>query len=47
MDGAWHASIIEWQDDSSDNKTFDMDFRIKHPLFGQVFCYKGRFTTET
>jgi len=42
-----HASIIEWQDDSSDNKTFDMDFRIKHPLFGQVFCYKGRFTTES
>jgi len=41
-----HASIIEWQDDDSDDQTFDMDFRIKHPIFGEVFCYKGRFTTK-
>ncbi|MCF6288054.1 MAG: DUF4166 domain-containing protein [Proteobacteria bacterium] len=40
-----HASIIEWQADADDEQTFDMDFRIKHPLFGEVFCYTGRFTT--
>ena len=41
-----HASIVEWQEDCCDNKTFDMDFRIKHPIFGELFCYKGRFTTQ-
>lgn len=41
-----HASIVEWQEVNSDNQTFNMDFRIKHPLFGEVFCYKGQFTTH-
>lgn len=41
-----HASIIEWQAEGNDDYTFDMDFRIKHPLFGELFCYKGKFTTE-
>lgn len=41
-----HASIIEWQAEDADAQTFNMDFRIKHPLFGELFCYKGRFTTK-
>lgn len=41
-----HASILEWQAGNTDDQTFDMDFRIKHPLFGELFCYKGRFTTK-
>ncbi len=41
-----HASIIESEFDETDSQTFVMDFRIKHPLFGEVFCYKGRFKTE-
>lgn len=40
-----HASIIEWQEENS-AETFNMDFRIKHPLFGELFCYKGQFTTN-
>ncbi len=41
-----HVSILEWQTEDSDEQTFNMDCRIKHPLFGELFCYKGRFTTE-
>ena len=37
-----HASIIET---AVDEKTFDMDFRLKHPLLGEIFSYKGQFTT--
>lgn len=41
-----HASIIESAYHADDKYTFDMDFRIKHPLFGEVFSYKGRFVTQ-
>lgn len=33
-----HTSIIE---SGSDNNYFQMDFRLTHPLFGQVFRYSG------
>ncbi|MBL4772628.1 MAG: DUF4166 domain-containing protein [Alcanivoracaceae bacterium] len=42
-----HASIIESEHKIGDDQTFDMDFRIKHPLFGEVFCYKGWFITKS
>jgi len=41
-----HASIIESEFRQDDTQTFIMDFRIKHPLFGEVFCYKGKFKTK-
>ncbi|VAW33450.1 hypothetical protein MNBD_GAMMA01-1888 [hydrothermal vent metagenome] len=41
-----HASIVEWEYDKNDPQTFAMDFRIKHPLFGEVFCYEGKFITQ-
>ncbi len=40
-----HASIVESEYKQGDEQTFVMDFRIKHFLFGEVFCYKGVFTT--
>ena len=37
-----HASIVE----SAINETeFQMDFRLKHPLFGEIFSYIGTFKT--
>jgi len=42
-----HASIIEQQVDPDDKHTFKMDFRLKHPLFGEIFSYKGQFRTKT
>lgn len=41
-----HASIIESEYSKDDEQTFNMDFRLRHPLFGEIFCYKGRFTTR-
>ena len=41
-----HASIIESEYRRGDEHTFVMDFRIKHFLLGEVFCYKGRFVTK-
>ena len=41
-----HASIIESEYKHGDRHTFTMDFRIKHPLLGEVFCYKGQFVTQ-
>lgn len=38
-----HASIVET--DTGD-ESFDMDFRLRHPLFGQIFSYAGTFTTK-
>lgn len=38
-----HARIIET---AVDGKTFDMDFRLNHPLLGQIFSYAGRFETQ-
>lgn len=29
-----------------DDKYFTMDFRLTHPLFGQIYRYAGRFCTE-
>ncbi|WP_298609058.1 DUF4166 domain-containing protein [uncultured Thiothrix sp.] len=29
-----------------DEQHFTMDFRLKHPLFGQIYRYSGRFRTE-
>ena len=37
-----HASIIET---ARDDGGFDMDFRIKHPWFGEIFSYAGSFRT--
>jgi hypothetical protein len=38
-----HASIVET---AVDDECFDMDFRLKHWLFGEIFSYKGRFWVE-
>lgn len=35
------ASIVET---AVDETHFAIDFRIKHPLLGQVFSYAGQFT---
>jgi len=42
-----HASIIESEFHQDDAQTFIMNFRVKHPLFGEVFCYKGKFVTQS
>lgn len=38
-----HTTIVET---ALDEANFTMDFRLCHPLFGQVFRYAGRFETE-
>ena len=38
-----HTTIVER---AVDDAHFEMDFRLTHPLFGQVFRYSGRFRTE-
>ncbi|TVO67057.1 DUF4166 domain-containing protein [Denitromonas ohlonensis] len=35
-----HTTIVE---EAVDEKHFAMDFRLTHPLFGQVFRYSGKF----
>jgi hypothetical protein len=35
-----HATIVE---EALDDSHFAMDFRLTHPLFGQLFRYSGRF----
>lgn len=40
-----HASIVESESEKAG--LFDMDFRLKHPLFGELFSYKGQFKTLT
>ena len=42
-----HASIIESEYKHGDKQAFTMNFRIKHPLLGEIFCYKGKFVTQT
>ncbi|MDH5326444.1 MAG: DUF4166 domain-containing protein [Gammaproteobacteria bacterium] len=37
-----HTTIVEQQ--SADSR-FKMDFKLQHPLFGQVYRYSGEFTT--
>jgi hypothetical protein len=39
-----HASIVET---AVNEVEFDMDFRLKHFLFGEIFSYQGRFKTKT
>lgn len=41
-----HVTIKETHDHIDDHYTFNMDFRLKHWLFGEIFCYRGRFTTQ-
>lgn len=38
-----HTTIVER---ARDAESFDMDFRLTHPLFGQVFRYAGTFATR-
>jgi hypothetical protein len=35
-----HTTIVE---EAVDENHFVMDFRLTHPLFGQVFRYSGKF----
>ncbi len=35
-----HTTIIETA--LNDNE-FEMDFRLKHPIFGEIYRYSGRF----
>ncbi len=37
-----YATIVET---ACDNHSFEMDFILKHPLFGDIFSYKGLFKT--
>lgn len=49
--GRWRLSIPEWLvlgrttivEEAVDETHFVMDFRLTHPLFGQVFRYAGKF----
>jgi len=38
-----HTTIVE---QATDDTQFVMDFRLQHPLFGQIYRYAGRFGTE-
>ena len=38
-----HATIVET---ALDDTRFEMDFRLRHPLLGQVFRYAGVFTVQ-
>lgn len=39
-----HTTIIETE---KDVQHFMMDFRLKHPLFGQIYRYSGTFSTRS
>ena len=39
-----HTTIVECQ---LDETHFAMDFRLHHPLFGQIYRYAGKFETRT
>jgi hypothetical protein len=49
--GRLHLPVPEWlvlghttiTEEAVDDNHFDMDFRLTHPLFGEVFRYAGRF----
>lgn len=51
--GAWRCFLPEWAmlgkaliaENALDEQTFAMDFRLCHPLFGEIYRYAGRFTT--
>lgn len=38
-----HTTIVERAVDAAQ---FEMDFRLHHPLFGQIYRYRGRFVTR-
>ncbi len=38
-----HARIVET---AIDDESFAMDFRLIHPLLGEIFCYQGQFRTS-
>jgi hypothetical protein len=38
-----HTTIVET---ALDENHFSMDFRLRHPFFGQVFRYAGKFAAE-
>lgn len=52
--GSLLISIPEWlllghttiEEQGVDERHFAMDFRLTHPLFGQIFRYAGTFTIE-
>ncbi len=39
-----HTTIVE---EALDDTRFAMDFRLTHPLFGEVFRYSGQFEAQT
>lgn len=39
-----HTTIVE---EALDATRFAMDFRLTHPLFGEVFRYSGEFEAQT
>lgn len=39
-----HTTIVE---SALDDARFDMDFKLRHPLLGQVFRYAGVFSVDT
>lgn len=52
--GQFHISIPEWiflghttiEEEAVDDTHFKMDFRLTHPLFGEVFRYAGEFESR-
>ncbi len=51
--GRWHLRLPEWLllghttivETALDDMRFAMDFRLRHPVFGQIFRYGGTFRT--
>ncbi len=41
-----HVTIMETQKSVDNDFCFNMDFRLKHWLFGEIFCYRGQFITQ-
>lgn len=52
--GRWHLPIPEWLtlghttivEQAIDENRFAMDFRLTHPLFGEIFRYSGEFEAQ-
>lgn len=52
--GRWRLAIPEWMvlghtsivEKALDERRFVMDFRLTHPLFGEVFRYSGEFEAD-
>lgn len=41
-----HISIVESQSRAGDHDRFDMDFSMKHALFGELYRYSGQFVSS-